>query len=66
MAQELALFGHPPCRTASLMPKNIIEILREQLKRRNMAAHPSQVIIMQPQADDTITHLVNNVVLALL
>jgi hypothetical protein len=53
------------CLTASLFSKNIIEILREKLKRRNIAAHPSQVIVTQAQADDVITDLVNNVVLIL-
>ncbi|MBM6593086.1 hypothetical protein [Microvirga pudoricolor] len=54
------------CQTASLVSKNIIEILREKLKRRNIAAHPSQVMVTQSQADDVVTDLVNNVVLALL
>jgi hypothetical protein len=36
-----------------------------KLERRNIAAHPSQVVIVQHQADDLITDLVNNVVLAL-
>jgi hypothetical protein len=53
------------CRTSNLLTKNVIEVLREKLKRRNIAAHPSQVIITQAQADDTITDLVNNVVLSL-
>jgi hypothetical protein len=53
------------CRVAKLASKNIIDILREKLKRRNAAAHPSGVIITQAQADDVITDLVNNVVLAL-
>lgn len=53
------------CLTASLLSKNIVEILREKLKRRNLAAHPSQVVVTQAQADDAITDLVNNVVLAL-
>lgn len=51
--------------TANLISKNLTEILRENLKRRNRAAHPSQVVIVQSQADDAITNLVNNVVLAL-
>lgn len=51
--------------TAKLFSKNIADILRENLKRRNRAAHPSQVVIVQSQADDAITDLVNNVVLAL-
>lgn len=53
------------CQTASLISKNTSEILREKLKKRNMAAHPSQVAIQQSQADDVITDLVNNVVLTL-
>lgn len=53
------------CSTANLMPKNVIEILRDKLKRRNAAAHPSSVTILEPQAADTITDLVNNVVLRL-
>jgi hypothetical protein len=51
--------------TASLISKNLTEILREKLKRRNIAAHPSQVVVTQAQADDVVTDLVNNVVLAL-
>jgi hypothetical protein len=54
------------CRTARLLSKNVIEILREKLKRRNSAAHPSQVVITQLQADDAISDLINNVVLALI
>jgi hypothetical protein len=53
------------CRTANLISKNVIEILREKLKRRNLAAHPSQVVVAQHQADDAISDLVNNVILAL-
>lgn len=34
---------------------NVTDILRDKLKRRNMAAHPSRVRITQPQADDA-TH----------
>jgi hypothetical protein len=53
------------CQTASLISKNVIEILREKLKKRNAAAHPSQVVFVQSQADDVVTDLVNNVVLSL-
>jgi hypothetical protein len=53
------------CRTANILSKNTIEILREKLKRRNIAAHPSQVAVTQSQADDVITDLVNNVILVL-
>jgi hypothetical protein len=53
------------CNTAGICNANIIKILREKLDKRNMAAHPSNVIVIQPQADDVVTDLVNNVVLAL-
>lgn len=53
------------CRTARLFNKNIVEILVAKLKRRNSAAHPSTIVVTQAQADDSITDLVNNVVLAL-
>jgi hypothetical protein len=53
------------CRTAKLLSKNVVEILREKLKRRNAAAHPSSVSIGQHQVDDVISDLVNNVVLTL-
>ena len=54
------------CGTAGLMSANIIRILKEKLTKRNISAHPSQVIITQSQADDVVTDLVNNVVLALI
>ncbi len=53
------------CQTANLFSKNITEILREKLKKRNMAAHPSQIAIHQSQADDVVTDLVSNVVVIL-
>jgi hypothetical protein len=53
------------CRSANILSKNVVEVLREKLKRRNMAAHPSQLIFTQSQADDVITDLVNNVMLPL-
>ena len=53
------------CQAAGLVNKNQAEILFEKLKRRNAAAHPSTIIIGQHQANDTISDLVDNVVLAL-
>jgi hypothetical protein len=50
-------------RTANLTDKNTTQILRDKLNRRNMAAHPSCVVITQHQADDMITDLVENVIL---
>lgn len=53
------------CNTAQTVNGNIVKILKEKLTKRNMAAHPSSVVVQQPQADDVVTDLVNNVVLAL-
>jgi hypothetical protein len=53
------------CGTACLLSSNVVRILREKLTKRNIAAHPSAVVVMEPQANDVITDLVNNVVLAL-
>lgn len=53
------------CNTATLLNGNIARILREKLGKRNIAAHPSSVTIVQSQADDVVTDLVNNVVLLL-
>lgn len=52
-------------RTGNLIDKNIAQILREKLGRRNMAAHPSRVSITQHSADEMITDLVGNVILKL-
>jgi hypothetical protein len=49
------------CNTAQLLNGNIIRILREKLGKRNNAAHPASVVIVQSQADDVITDLLNNV-----
>jgi hypothetical protein len=53
------------CKTAGLLTKDVSKILSQKLDRRNSAAHPSTVQIVQSQADDVITDLVNNVVLLL-
>lgn len=52
-------------RTGQLLDKNMTQILREKLGRRNIAAHPSRVSIAQHSADDMITDLVTNVILKL-
>ena len=51
--------------TADLYNSGIFKILKKELDRRNTAAHPSSVKIVQSQADDMVTDLINNVVLAL-
>jgi hypothetical protein len=54
------------CSNANLFASsNTKKVLDMQLTKRNMAAHPSLVIIDGPAADDTISSLVNNVVLVL-
>jgi hypothetical protein len=53
------------CAKGSLISDDLKKVLNEKLVRRNIAAHPSLVEITRAQADDTITDLVNNVVLAL-
>ena len=53
------------CGTARLISSNLVKILKEKLTRRNMAAHPSSIVVIEPQANDVITDLVNNVVLAI-
>jgi len=52
-------------RTGKVLDKNTVQILKDKLNRRNMAAHPSRVTFTQHQADDAITDLVNNVILPL-
>lgn len=52
-------------QTAKILNKNVADIMRDKLKKRNRAAHPSSVEITQAQADDVVTDLVNNVVLKL-
>ena len=53
------------CNIANLFNNSVYKILVAKLDRRNMAAHPSTVVVVQAQADDVVTDLVNNVVLAL-
>ncbi|WP_316207367.1 hypothetical protein [Bradyrhizobium sp. SZCCHNR3118] len=53
------------CSSAGLINDDIFKVLKGKLDRRNSAAHPSTLVFVQSQADDMITDLVNNVVLAL-
>ncbi len=53
------------CNTGNLINSNVVRILREKLGKRNTAAHPASVVIVQSQADDVVTDLVNNVVFLL-
>jgi hypothetical protein len=54
------------CGTAGLFTSdNIKKILDIQLTKRNIAAHPSLIVIGAPEAEDTISSLINNVVFVL-
>lgn len=54
------------CGHAGFFPSaNVKKILDIQLNKRNLAAHPSLIVIGGPEADDTISSLINNVVLVL-
>lgn len=53
------------CNTAGLINSSTYKILKSKLEKRNMAAHPANTVIVQSQADDVVTDLVNNVVLSL-
>ncbi|WP_316198728.1 hypothetical protein [Bradyrhizobium sp. SZCCHNS2002] len=53
------------CRNANLINDNLTRNLKEKLGKRNTAAHPSTLVVGQPQADDVVSDLVHNVVLAL-
>ena len=53
------------CNTASLINSSVFKILKAKLDKRNIAAHPSTIVVVQSQADDMVTDLVNNVVLTL-
>jgi hypothetical protein len=54
------------CGTAGLFTSaNTKKILDMQLTKRNLAAHPSLVIMGAPEAEDTISSLINNIVLIL-
>lgn len=53
------------CRAGSIITKDIYAILTEKLRRRNAAAHPSDVTISQLEAEEFIHNIVENVVLKL-
>jgi hypothetical protein len=53
------------CKSANIISDDTFKILKEKLGRRNTAAHPNSIKITQLQAEDFISDLVNNVVLAL-
>lgn len=53
------------CKSANIISDDMFKILNEKLGRRNTAAHPNAVKITQLQAEDFVSDLVNNVVLAL-
>lgn len=54
------------CKSANIVSGNIYKILGEKLNRRNLAAHPTDIVITQLQTEDFITDLVNNVIVKLI
>lgn len=53
------------CKSANIISGNVYKILSEKLTRRNLAAHPTNIVFTQVQAEDFIIDLINNVVLKL-
>jgi hypothetical protein len=51
--------------TGGVVADNMKKILNDKLIKRNMAAHPSAIVIESAQAEDSLTDLVNNVILKL-
>lgn len=52
-------------KSANIISGSIHKILKEKLDRRNIAAHPSGVVISDPTAEEFIKDLVENVILKL-
>lgn len=52
-------------KSARVITDNVHKVLKEKLDRRNIAAHPSGVKILQSTAEEVIRDLVENVVLVL-
>jgi hypothetical protein len=52
-------------KSARVLTDGIHKILKEKLDRRNMAAHPTEVKMLQPTAEEVIRDLIENVVLKL-
>jgi hypothetical protein len=50
---------------ANVLSKNCFKLMNEKLTRRNIAAHPSDVLISQLTAEEFIKDLVENIVLKL-
>ncbi len=45
-----------------ILDKTMVQVLKDKLGRRNLAAHPSTLEITQFQADEAVHDLVNNVI----
>jgi hypothetical protein len=52
-------------KSANIISNDVSKILTDKLNKRNSAAHPSSITILQYQAEDFITDLINNVVIKL-
>jgi len=54
------------CKSANIISGSVHKIAKEKLDRRNIAAHPSGVVITSATAEEFVRDLVENVVLKLL
>ena len=53
------------CASSGIISGSLHKILKEKLDRRNVAAHPSGVTILEPTAEEIIRDLIENIVLRL-
>ena len=53
------------CRSANIISNSLHKILKEKLDRRNVAAHPSGIVVSQLTAEECIKDMIENVVLKL-
>jgi len=60
--EVIDIAGH---KTVAIITDNLRKILAQNLDRRNMSAHPATIEVTQVNAEDTISNLVENVVLRL-
>lgn len=51
------------CKSAGIISGSLHKVLKEKLDRRNIAAHPSGIVVSLPTAEEFIKDLVENVVL---
>ncbi len=53
------------CKSGNIISSSLYKILKEKLDRRNIAAHPSGVLVSEATAEEFVKDLIENVVLKL-